>query len=489
MVLCTFYLLRWYGGFAMIVPVILAGGAGTRLWPLSRQLHPKQVLQLAGPGTMIQETLGRLEGLEDLAPPIVICNDNHRFMIAEQLREKGIQPGAIILEPMGKNTAPAIAVAAMQASQRGKDPILLVLPADHHIGRPDRLREVVAAGQALAEVGRLVTFGIVPTTPETGYGYIKQGGLLDVFSADARACEIEAFVEKPDHATAEGYLASGDYLWNSGMFLFRSSVLLSEMRRLAPEMVAACEEAINAGREDLDFFRLDRVAFEACPADSIDYAVMEKTALGAMLPLDAGWSDLGSWEALWEVGAKDAEANVARGDTLLHDVTRSVVHAEHRLVAAVGVDQHIIVETADAVFVCPRARAQDVKHLVTRLKHQQRPETERHRKVYRPWGTVDSIITSERFQVKRLIVRPEARISRQQHKHRAEHWVVVKGTALVQRGKEEFILREDASTYIPTGTPHRLTNPGQTPLEIIEVRTGGYLEEDDITRFEDDYGR
>jgi mannose-1-phosphate guanylyltransferase/mannose-6-phosphate isomerase len=296
-------------------------------------------------------------------------------------------------------------------------------------------------------------------------------------------------VEKPDRTTAEGYLASGEYLWNSGMFLFRASVLLSEMKRLAPEMVSACEKALSAGREDLDFFRLDRAAFEACPADSIDYAVMEKTALGAMLPLDAGWSDLGSWEALWEVGEKDADANVARGDTLLHDVTRSVVHAGHRLVAAVGVDQHIIVETADAVFVCPRARAQDVKHLVTRLKQQQRPETERHRKVYRPWGTVDSIIASERFQVKRLIVRPEARISRQQHNHRAEHWIVVKGTALVQRGAEEFILREDASTYIPTGTPHRLTNPGKIPLEIIEVRTGSYLEEDDITRFEDDYGR
>jgi mannose-1-phosphate guanylyltransferase/mannose-6-phosphate isomerase len=473
----------------MIVPVILAGGAGTRLWPLSRQLHPKQVLPITGQATMIQETLERLEGLDGLAPPIVICNESHRFMIAEQLREKGIQPGAIILEPVGRNTAPAIAVAALQASRQDQDPILLVLPADHHIGRPDRFRRGVAVGQTLAEAGRLVTFGIVPTRPETGYGYIKQGAPLTSASAENRACAIEAFVEKPDRTTAEGYLASGAYLWNSGMFLFPSSVLLAEMKRLVPEMVSACENALSTGRVDLDFFRLDRAAFEACPADSIDYAVMEKTALGAMLPLDAEWSDLGSWEALWEAGAKDADANVARGDTLLHDVTRSVVHAGHRLVAAVGVDQHIIVETADAVFVCPRARAQDVKHLVTRLKQQQRPETERHRKVYRPWGTVDSIVSSERFQVKRLIVRPEARISRQQHNHRAEHWIVVKGTALVQRGEEEFILREDASTYIPIGIPHRLANPGKIPLEIIEVRTGSYLEEDDIARFEDDYGR
>ncbi len=473
----------------MVVPVILAGGAGTRLWPFSRELHPKQVIRLAGPETMIQATLGRLEGLAELAPPIVICNENNRFMIAEQLREKGIAPGAIVLEPMGKNTAPAVAVAALKALQGDSDPLLLVLPADHHIGRPDQLHRVVTAGQALATAGRLVTFGIVPTAPETGYGYIKQGESLVTADADIPAYRIEAFVEKPDRATAKAYLASGEYLWNSGMFLFRSSTLLDEMQRLVPEMVSACKKALDAGREDLDFFRLDRAAFSKCPADSIDYAVMEKTASGAMLPLDAQWNDLGSWEALWDVGAKDEAGNVVRGDALLHDVTGSVVHAGHRLVTAVGIDRHIVVETADAVFVCPRDRAQDVKHLVTALKAQQRPETERHRKVFRPWGSVDSIIDSERFQVKRLMVRPEARISLQQHAHRAEHWIVVRGTALIQRGDEAFVIGEDASTYIPVGTPHRLANPEKTPLEIIEVRTGNYIGEDDITRFEDDYGR
>ena len=473
----------------MVVPVILAGGAGTRLWPFSRELHPKQVIRLAGSYTMIQETLGRLEGLDDLAPPIVICNENHRFMIAEQLREIHISADAIILEPMGRNTAPAIAVAAMKSLQGGEDPLLLVLPADHHIGRPERFHRVVTAGRTLATAGRLVTFGIVPTAPETGYGYIKQGESLVAQEAGTSAYGIEAFVEKPDRGTAETYLASGDYLWNSGMFLFRSSTLLAEMRRLVPEMVVACQEALDAGREDLDFFRLNRNAFAGCPADSIDYAVMEKTELGAMLPLDAEWNDLGSWEALWDVGTKDNAENVVHGDALLHDVTRSVVHAGHRLVAAVGIDRHIVVETADAVFVCPRDRAQDVKHLVTALKTKQRPEAERHRKVYRPWGSVESIIDSERFQVKRLVVRPEARISLQQHHQRAEHWIVVRGTALIQRGSEEFMLGEDASTYIPVGIPHRLANPGKSHLEIIEVRTGSYIGEDDITRFEDDYGR
>ena len=473
----------------MIVPVILAGGAGTRLWPLSRKLHPKQVLELTGSRTMLQETLARLEGLDELGPPIVVCNENHRFMIAEQLRQENIASGAILLEPVGRNTAPAIAAAALHAARNDRDPVLLVLPADHYMARPEHFKRVVAAGCAQAAAGRLVTFGIVPTAPETGYGYIRKGAKREDAGNDSPAHAIAAFVEKPDRATAQGYLAAGDYVWNSGMFLFRASVLLAEMRRLAPEMVTACEAAIAEGREDLDFFRLDPGAFAACPADSIDYAVMEKTALGTVLPLDAGWSDLGSWEALWDVGDKDASANVTRGETLLHDVTHSVVHAGHRLVAAVGVDRYIIVETADAVFVCPRERAQDVKHLVARLEQDGRPEARSHLKDYRPWGSVESLVASPRFQVKRVIVRPEARISRQQHHHRAEHWIVVCGTALVERGEETFLLREDASTYIPIGTPHRLSNPGKIPLELIEVRSGSYLEEDDVTRFEDDYGR
>ena len=473
----------------MIVPVILAGGAGTRLWPLSRQLHPKQVLELTGARTMLQETVLRLEGLEGLATPIVICNESHRFMIAEQLRQEDVAPGAILLEPVGRNTAPAIAAAALHAARANRDPLLLVLPADHYIAFPERFRQVVAAGCVQAEAGRLVTFGIVPTVPETGYGYIRQGAPLTDASEAITAYAIEAFVEKPDRATAEGYLDAGNYVWNSGMFLFRASVLLAEMKRFEPEMVAACEAAVAAGREDLDFFRLDPAAFAACPADSIDYAVMEKTALGTVLPLDAGWSDLGSWEALWDVGDKDTAANVTRGDTLLHDVTHSVVHAGHRLVAAVGVDRHIIVETADAVFVCPRDRAQDVKHLVTRLARDGRREARCHLKDYRPWGSVESLVAAQRFEVKRVIVRPKARISRQQHHHRAEHWIVVSGAALVERDAETFLLQEDASTYIPVGMPHRLSNPGKIDLELIEVRTGSYLEEDDVTRFEDDYGR
>ena len=468
----------------MIVPVILAGGAGTRLWPLSRERHPKQLLQLTGHHSMIQITLERLAGLADLAPPVVVCNQSHRFMIAEQLRQIGIHPQAIILEPVGRNTAPAIAAAALFVARQSAAADLLILPADHHIGQPEKFHRAVAAGRALTARKFLTTFGIVPTSPETGYGYIQKGASLSRW-----ACAIRAFVEKPDRRTAESYLASGSYLWNSGMFLFRSDVILDEMRRLVPDMVVACENALQSGVTDLDFLRLDPEAFGACPSDSIDYAVMEKTESGAMVALDAGWNDLGSWEALWDVGEKDPANNVTTGDTLLHDVRNSYVLADSRLVAAVGVDQHVIVETADAVFISPRNRVQDVKQLVLQLKANQRPESIRHRRAYRPWGTVTSIIEADRFEVKHIIVRPGARISAQKHFHRAEHWIVVRGTAQVNRGEEQFILNEDQSTYIPVGQPHRLENPGQLALEIIEVRTGSYLGEDDIHRYEDDYGR
>jgi mannose-1-phosphate guanylyltransferase/mannose-1-phosphate guanylyltransferase/mannose-6-phosphate isomerase len=472
------------GDSMMIVPVILAGGAGTRLWPLSRELHPKQLLQLTGHHSMIQITLERLAGLDDLAPPVVVCNQSHRFMIAEQLRQIGIHPQTIILEPVGRNTAPAIAVAALFIARQSAEHDLLVLPADHHIGQPEAFHRAVVAGRELTARRYLTTFGIVPTAPETGYGYIQKGAPL----SDG-ACTIQAFVEKPDRPTAEKYLTSGNFLWNSGMFLFRTDVILDEMRQRVPEMVEACESALSRAVTDLDFLRLDPNDFAACPSDSIDYAVMEKTDSGAMVALDAGWNDLGSWEALWDVGEKDPANNVTTGDTLLHDVRNSYVLADSRLVAAVGVDRHIIVETADAVFISPRDRVQDVKHFVMQLKAAQRPECIRHQRVYRPWGAVASIIASERFEVKHIMVRPGARISSQQHFHRAEHWIVVKGTAQVNRGDEEFILKEDQSTYIQVGQRHRLKNPGKLPLEIIEVRTGSYLGEDDIHRYEDDYGR
>ncbi len=472
-----------------LIPVILAGGSGTRLWPLSRELYPKQLMPLIGQQTMIQDTLSRLVGLPNIHDPIVICNENHRFMVAEQLRQLGLDAASILLEPVGRNTAPAVAAAALYALKSFDDACLLVLPADHYIEDSDALSLAVNAGVLCATDGRLVTFGILPTAPETGYGYIRQGGIIRGPGTAEGIRSIDAFVEKPDRATAEGYLASGDFYWNSGMFLFLAKTVLGELRRLAPEMLAVCESAVDSGRSDLDFFRLDEVAFNTCPSDSIDYAVMEKTDLGAMVPLDAGWSDLGSWEALWQVGAKDEQRNVVSGETLLYDVNRSFIRADSRLVAAVGVTEHIIVETADAVFISPRDRVQDIKHLVSRLKSSRRIEAVSHPKVYRPWGVYETVFASTRFEVKRLFINPGSRISKQMHHHRAEHWIVVNGIALVSRGDEQFLLREDESTYIPSGVPHRLENTGKIPVEIIEVRTGGYLREDDITRFDDDYGR
>ncbi len=473
----------------MIRPVILAGGSGTRLWPLSRSRYPKQLINLVGRQTLLQNTILRLEGLREAAAPVVICNDAHRFMVADQLREAGLKAEEIILEPVGRNTAPALAVAAIRATAQGDDPVLLVLPADHHIAHIDRFQQVVSAGLDCARQGRLITFGIVPEAPETGYGYIKMGDPLGAAGGHRSAVAIAAFVEKPDLERARQYVASKAYCWNSGMFMFKASRVLGELERFAPEIVAACRKAVSHGIVDLDFFRLDRAAFGACPSDSIDYAVMEKTDGGAMIPLSAGWNDLGSWEALWQVSPRDDRDNVVRGDVVLHDVGNSYLHAEHRLIAAVGLVDHIVVETADAVLISPRDRVQDVKGLVDALKAQDREETRTHRRLYRPWGTVDQLVRGDQFQVNRIIVQPGAALSLQTHAQRSEHWIVVHGAARVTRGEERFELDADRSTYIPAGIPHRLENAGQDPLELIEVQTGVYLGEDDIVRMQDRYGR
>jgi mannose-1-phosphate guanylyltransferase/mannose-1-phosphate guanylyltransferase/mannose-6-phosphate isomerase len=477
-----------------IIPVILAGGSGTRLWPLSRDMFPKQLIPLTSELTMLQNTVHRLSGLDNLSSPIIICNEKNRFMTAEQLRAIDVAAETIILEPVGRNTAPAVAVAALKGLSVDPESVLMVLPADHHIADGARFHEALRTGVALAAKDFLVTFGIVPAAPETGYGYIKKGAPLGNRTGSGAggamaAHAIDQFVEKPDIKVAEGYVASGNYCWNSGMFMFKASAVLEELNRHAPEMVAACKKAMKAGREDLDFFRLDPEAFAECPSDSIDYAVMEKTDRGAMIPMDAGWNDLGSWEALWQVGGKDAHDNVIKGDVLVHDVKNSYLHSTGRLISAVGLENHIVVETPDAVLISPRNRVQDVKRLVNRLKADERTESETHRKMYRPWGASESVQSSERFEVKRLTVKPEARISLQKHFNRAEHWIVVKGTAMVVKDKETFLLKEDESIYIPAGVVHRLENPGKIDLELIEIRTGSYLGENDIERFDDDYGR
>ena len=468
----------------MLVPVILSGGAGTRLWPLSRELYPKQLLRLVAERTMLQETVARTEGLPELAPPIVVCNENHRFMVAEQLRELGTAPQAIVLEPQGRNTAPAAAIAALLVSGGADaDPVLLVLPADHVITDVPAFQAAVAVGRVAAESGSLVTFGVVPDRAETGYGYIRRG------VGPGPAFTVAKFVEKPDSATARGYVESGEYYWNSGMFMFRASAYLAELGRYAPLMLATCRAALAAAGRDLDFLRLPAQEFASCPSDSIDYAVMEKTDRAVVVPLAAGWSDVGSWAALADALPRDAEGNVTAGDVLTEDSSGCYLHSTSRLVAAVGLRDHVVVETKDAVLVAPRDRVQDVKELVAELKARGRYETSLHREVYRPWGSYDSIDSGDRFQVKRLIVKPGATLSLQLHHHRAEHWVVVTGTAKVTRGDEVFTLSENESTYIPIGARHRIENPGKIPLHIIEVQSGTYLGEDDIVRFEDRYGR
>ena len=474
----------------MLIPVILSGGSGTRLWPLSRELYPKQLLPLVGRHTMLQETVARVSGLPGLAGPVVVCNESHRFMVAEQLRESGAATQAIVLEPVGRNTAPAVAVAALVALGRVRaagdaatDPVLLVLPADHVIRDTAAFQAAVTIGLGAAEAGQLVTFGVVPDRAETGYGYIRRS------PGSGPSYPVQQFVEKPDAATAAGYVASGDYYWNSGMFMFRASVYLEELQRHAPAMRAACEAAVAAGARDLDFTRLPKDEFAACPGDSIDYAVMEKTARAVVVPLDAGWSDVGSWSALQDALPTDERGNVISGDVLTHDTTGCYLHSTSRLIGAVGLRDHVVVETKDAVLVAPRDRVQDVKSLVSQLKAQNRYETSLHREVFRPWGSYDSVDSGERFQVKRLVVKPGASMSLQLHHHRAEHWIVVSGTARITRGEEVFLLGENESTYIPMGARHRIENPGKVELHIIEVQSGSYLGEDDIVRFEDIYGR
>ncbi len=463
-----------------IVPVILSGGSGTRLWPLSREAYPKQFLPLVGDDTMLQATWKRVASIAGAAP-IVVANQEHRFMAAEQLRECKVLPQALILEPVGRNTAPAIAIAALQAMAGGNDALLLVLPSDHVVRNETAFHAAVKQAAIAAEAGKLVTFGIVPTAPETGYGYIKA-------AAGEGVRAVDRFVEKPDLATAEQYVASGEYFWNSGMFLFKASRYLKELEALQPAILAACRQALDKAARDNDFIRLDADAFAASPNDSIDYAVMEKTADAAVVPLDAEWNDVGSWSALWEVSDKDADGNACHGDVIALDCKDSYAYG-NRLIAMVGLQDVVVVETDDAVFVGHKDRVQDVKEIVGQIKRDGRSEAAAHRKVYRPWGAYDSIDNGARFQVKRITVKPGATLSLQMHHHRAEHWIVVSGTAEVTRGDEVILLSENQSTYIPLGVTHRLKNPGKLPLELIEVQSGSYLGEDDIVRFEDSYGR
>ncbi len=473
----------------MIVPVILAGGSGTRLWPLSRGLFPKQLINLIDENSMLQNTLLRTNGMPDMAPPVVICNEDHRFMAAEQMRRVKCS-GTILLEPVGRNTAPAIAAAALHVGLEHPQATLLVLPADHVMEDLDAFHGVVTAGKVHADDGGLVTFGIVPTGPETGYGYIKKGeACTGQQGTPDTGFSIDRFVEKPDLETAKAYVASGRYLWNSGMFMFRVDTVVEQLTRHAPDMVTACREALEKGGEDLDFFRLDRESFERSPSDSIDYAVMEKTDHGVVIPLNAGWSDVGSWDALWHTGHRDEQQNVLKGDVLISDVKNCYLNAESRLIAAVGLEDHVVVETKDVVLVAPRNRVQEVKKLVEALKLQGRPEVTTHCEVFRPWGAYETIDLGTRFQVKRITVKPGAKLSLQKHFHRAEHWTVVSGTALITKGEEEILLRENESVYIPLGFVHRMENPGKIPLELIEVQSGSYLGEDDIVRFDDIYGR
>lgn len=468
-----------------IVPVILSGGTGTRLWPLSREGYPKQFWPLVSARTMLQETAARASG-PDFAPPVVICNEAHRFLVAEQLREARIEGGRILLEPVGRNSAPAIAAAALLLREENPDTVLWLMAADSAVADVPALRAALASAAAAARAGRIVTFGMLPTAPETGYGYIEAGGELAGLPG-VRA--VSRFVEKPDAATAAAFLAGGRHLWNSGMFVATAATLIGELERYAPEVLRAVAAAMEGAQRDLGFVRLGTEAFTSAPAVSIDYAVMEKTACAAVVPASIGWSDIGSWAALWEASPKDAAGNVAMGPVELLEAEGCYVRSEGILTGVVGLKDTVVVATEDAVLVMPRDRAQDVKALVERLRAAGRKEATEHRRIYRPWGHYEGLIQGERFQVKKIQVRPGQKLSLQKHFHRAEHWVVVNGTAIVHRDGENILLRENESVYLPLGCVHRLENPGMIPLNLIEVQVGAYLGEDDIVRFEDTYGR
>jgi len=465
-----------------MIPVIMSGGSGTRLWPLSRKNKPKQFLTLFGDKSLFQETLTRLAGINDLESPIIVCNEDHRFMVAEQLQEIDIQNADVVLEPCARNTAPAIALAALQAQQAGNDSILLVLAADHVIQNVSDFHKAISEAKIQAEQGYLVTFGIVPAKAHTGYGYIEA-------QEKNKISKVNAFVEKPDLETAQAYIESGNYYWNSGMFMFKASTVLKELERFAPDMLISCQQALSKSVEDLDFIRMDKKSFEACPSDSLDYAVMEKTDKAVVIPLNTGWSDVGSWSSLWEINDQDNDNNVLIGDVIVQNVDNSYIHSDHRLVSVLGLDNIVVVETPDVVMVANKNQAENVKAIVDNLKNRQRDEATMHRKGFRPWGHYDAIDEGNRFQVKHISVNPGASLSLQKHHHRAEHWVVVTGTAEVTCDDKVILLSENESTFIPLGSVHRLHNPGRVPLEIIEVQSGSYLGEDDIIRLDDCYNR
>ena len=470
----------------MIHPVILSGGSGTRLWPMSRTLYPKQLLTLLGRESLLQQTVRRIVERETFAPPLLVANEEHRFIIAEQLREIAVVPRALLLEPVGRNTAPAACLAALALTETDPDPLMLLMPSDHTIGDVDAFVDAIGRAAAAAQAGALVSFGIAPERAETGYGYIRRDGELDGVKGVFAVAE---FVEKPGPEQAEKYIESGEHSWNSGIFLFPARVYLDELERLRPDMVAACRQALATAQRDCDFIRLGKDAFSTCAADSIDYAVMEHTRRAAVVPVSMGWSDVGSWDALWEMGSKDQHGNSLEGNVVAEETRNCYLRSEAGLIAAIGIEDLVVVATDDAVMVAPRNRTQEVRKLVARLVRDRRDEADALPTVHRPWGSFKSLHNGHRVQVKHILVKPGGKLSLQMHHHRAEHWVVVQGTAKIVRGEEEMILTEDQSTYIPLGTAHRLENPGKIPLHLIEVQSGSYLGEDDIVRLEDSYGR